>query len=78
MYQKKRLQRPRENSCHPATLEWYFMQILVNLEIFKLSLNLCLTHLRAHIACHEKKGDLSQVILSLKGNISRGTNVWSL
>ena len=26
------------NSCHPVTLEWFSIQILVNLETFKLSL----------------------------------------
>ena len=35
---------------------------LVNSEIFKLSLNLSFTHLRAQIACYELKGDLSPVI----------------
>ena len=39
------------------------MQLIVNSEIFKLSLNLSLTHLRAQIACYELKGDLSPVML---------------
>ena len=32
--------------------------------MFKLSLNLSLTHLRAQSACHEIKGDLSPVMLN--------------
>ena len=44
-------------------LEWFSIQILVNSEIFKLSLNLFLTHLRAQIACYELKEDLSPVML---------------
>ena len=44
-------------------LEWFSVQLLVNSEIFKLSLNLSLTHLRAKSACYELKGDLSHVIL---------------
>ena len=39
------------------------MQILVNAKIFKLSLNLSLTQLRAQIACYEFKGNLSPVML---------------
>ena len=39
------------------------IQILVNSTIFKLSLNLSLTHLRAQIACYELKGDLSPKML---------------
>ena len=35
----------------------------VNSKIFKLSLNLSFTHLRAQIACYELKGDLSPVML---------------
>ena len=35
----------------------------MNSEIFKLSLNLSLTHLRAQSACYELKGDLSPVML---------------
>ena len=35
----------------------------MNSEIFKLSLNLSFTHLRAQIACYELKGDLSPVML---------------
>ena len=35
----------------------------MNFEIFKLSLNLSLTHLRAQSACYELKGDLSPVML---------------
>ena len=42
------------------------MQILVNSNIFKLSLNLSLTHLRAQIACYGLKGDLSPVMLTEK------------
>ena len=33
----------------------------VNSKIFKLSLNLSLTHLTTQIACYELKGDLSPV-----------------
>ena len=35
----------------------------LNCIIFKLSLNLSLTHLRAQIACHELRGDLSPKML---------------
>ena len=45
------------------TFEWFSIQVLVNAKIFKLSLNLFLTHLRAQIACYELKGDLSPVKL---------------
>ena len=44
-------------------LVWFSLQILVNSKIFKLSLNLSLTNLRAQIACYELKGDLSPVML---------------
>ena len=44
-------------------LEWFSEQLLVNSEIFKLSLNLSPMHLRANSACYELKGDLSHVIL---------------
>ena len=37
------------NSYHPVTLDWFSIQILVNYEILKLSLNLSLTRLRAQI-----------------------------
>ena len=40
-----------------------YVQILVNSKLFKLSLNLSLTYLRAQIACYELKGDLSPVML---------------
>ena len=49
----------KNNFCHPVTLAWFSIQILVNSIIFKLSLNLSLPHLRAQIACYELKGDLS-------------------
>ena len=49
--------------ANSATLTWFSKQILVNSKIFKLSLNLSLTHLRAQIACYEFKGDLSPVML---------------
>ena len=40
-------------------------ELLVNSEIFKLPLNLSLTHLRAQSACYELKGDiLSPVMLN--------------
>ena len=41
----------------------YGISGVVNSEIFKLSLNLSLTHLRAQSTCYELKGDLSPVIL---------------
>ena len=44
-------------------LEWFSIQVLVNSEIFKPSLNLSLTHLRTQIACYELKGDLRPVML---------------
>ena len=53
----------KNNFCHPVTLAWFSIQILVNSKIFKLSLNLSFTHLRAQIACYELKGDLSPVML---------------
>ena len=37
--------------------------MLVNFEIFRLSLNLSLIHLRDLSACYEFKGDLSSVML---------------
>ena len=46
------------------THEWFSIQILVNYEIFKPSLNLSLTHLIAQTACHELKGNVSPVILN--------------
>ena len=52
----------KNNSCHPVTLEWFSIQLLVNSKMFKLSLNLSLTHLWAQIVCYELKGDLSQVM----------------
>ena len=45
----------KNNFCHPVTLAWFSIQILLNFEIFKLSVNLSLTHLRAQIACYELK-----------------------
>ena len=36
--------------CHPVTLAWFSIQILVNSKIFKPSLNLSFTHLRTRIA----------------------------
>ena len=45
-------------------LTWFSIQILVNSKIFKLLLNLSLTHVRAQIACYELKGDLSPVMLN--------------
>ena len=41
----------------------FSIQLLVNSEIFKLSLNLSHTHLRAQSVCHELKEDLSPVML---------------
>ena len=51
------------NFCHPVTLAWFSIQILVNSKIFKLSFTLSLAHLRAQIVCYELKGDLSPVML---------------
>ena len=53
----------KNNFCHPVTLAWFSIQILVNSKIFKLLLYLSLTHLRAQITCYELKGDLSPVML---------------
>ena len=47
-----------------TTLVAQSIQLLVNSEIFKLSLNLSLTHLRAQSVCYELKGDLSPVMLN--------------
>ena len=44
-------------------LEWFSIQLLVNSEIFKLSLNLSIIHLMAQSACYELKEDLSPVML---------------
>ena len=54
----------KNNFCHPVTLGWFSIQILVNSKIFKLSLNLSLSHVRAQIAGYELKGDLSPVMLN--------------
>ena len=43
--------------------ECFSIQTLVNSEIFKLLLNLSLTHLRTQIACFQLKGDLIYVML---------------
>ena len=51
----------KTNSCHPVTFDWCYIQILVISQIFKLSLNLSLTHLRVKLP--ELKGDLSPVML---------------
>ena len=52
----------KNNSCHPVKLEWFSIQFLVNSEIFKLLLNLSLTHLRAQSAYYELKGDLGVIL----------------
>ena len=44
-------------------LEWFSIQVLVNSEVFKLSLNISLTHLRAQIVCYELKEDFRSVML---------------
>ena len=44
-------------------LEWFSIQVLVNSEVFKLSLNISLMHFRAKIVCYELKGDLRSVML---------------
>ena len=46
-----------------ATQTRFSYNVLVNFEIFKLSLNLSLTHLRAQSACYKLKGDLVSVML---------------
>jgi len=46
-----------------ATQSRFPYNVLVNSEIFKLSLNLSLTHLRVQIACYKLKGDLVSVML---------------
>ena len=48
---------------HLSDLEWFFIQLLVNSEIFDLSLNLSLMHLRDLSACYEIKGGLRPVRL---------------
>ena len=53
----------KNNFCHPVTLAWFSIQILVNSSIFKLSFDLSLTHLRAQIVCCELKGGFSPVML---------------
>ena len=47
----------------PPALEWFSILLLVNSEIFKLSLNLSLMHLKAQSNCYEWKWYLSPVIL---------------
>ena len=51
------------HKSHPVVLAWFYIQILVNSKLFKLSCHLFLTHLRAQIVCFELKGDLSPVML---------------
>ena len=51
----------KTKSCNPVTFEWCSIQILVISQIFKLSLNLSLTHLRVKLP--ELKGHLSPVML---------------
>ena len=46
-----------------ATRTRFPYNVLVNFEIFKLSLNLSLTHLRVQIACYKLAGDLGSVML---------------
>ena len=55
--------KPFTIQCHPVTLKGFSIQVLVNCEIFKLSLNLSFTHLMAQIACYELKRDLRSVML---------------
>ena len=56
MYEEKKFR-------HPVKLAWFSIQILVNSKIFKLPLNLSITHLRAQIACYELNGDLTPLML---------------
>ena len=51
------------HESHPVMLAWFYIQILVNSKLFKLSCHLFLMHLRAQIVCFELKGDLSPVML---------------
>ena len=44
-------------------LKLFSTQLLVNSEIFKLSLNLSLKLLRVQSGCYELKGDLSPIVL---------------
>ena len=46
-----------------ATQTRFPYNVLVNFEIFKLSLNVSLTHLRVQSACYKLKGDLGSVML---------------
>ena len=46
----------KNNYCHSVMLEWFCIQLFIS-EIFKLSLNLSLTQLRAQSAWYELKGD---------------------
>ena len=55
MYEEKKFR-------HPVKLAWFSIHILVNSKIFKLPLNLSITHLRAQIVCYELNGDLSPVM----------------
>ena len=57
--------RPFALVDHVINFRWTVVsiQLIVNSEIFKLSLNLSHTHLRAQSACYELKGDLSSIML---------------
>ena len=55
----------KNNFCHPVTLAWFSIQILLNFEIFKLSVNLSLTHLRAQMACYELKRRFFMTVLKI-------------
>ena len=58
----------RMNFCHPVTVEWFSMQILVNFEIFKPSRNLeFLKHYEASV--HNRKFETS---------MSKGKKILSL
>ena len=58
----------KNNYFHSVMLEWFSLQLPVISEIFKLSLNLSFTHLRAQTACYELKGDLIPVINNNNNN----------
>ena len=62
----------KNNFCHPVTLELFSIQLLVNSEIFSLSLNLSLMHLRLQSTCYQLKGDSSPVMLKELGSLSNG------
>ena len=55
-------------SCHPDLLEWFSIQVLINLENFKLMLNLSLFAFRAQVALFVMKARKFEP-LNVKGKI---------